>query len=398
MEISPAYKGEHPVIEALSSLPTQLDSFEEWADFLIGLHWVDPPPYLPKPHHKTCKYDSRFMLHSFPPIFRFIDDIEISAELNRETSVLHNIFYGYQRDEMVVIKTPNVSFHSNSSSELSERMKRERDALTQGDAPFWIKPRGLIYATSLSAQTAKDNIINIKPSPHLVLPFVHPGLELGQFCNAKEFQQTARTDEFIAAACIQLCMACDYFHERDIIVRDLKPHDIMVTAPSRDKGFIVCLDGGLFLTRGLSRLTAPGIVWGAIQYMAPETLSDGIFDECTDVYSLGCVLYFMAAGHVPFYGETQYEIFMKKKRDENPNIELLDGLQPELKELILRMLAKNPDERPQSMKEVASVLQWLIADSAVRDYLGPARNFGVLSIPDVFDPKAHAALAEVLEK
>lgn len=104
----------------------------------------------------------------------------------------------------------------------------------------------------------------------------------------------------------QTASALAYAHARGVVHRDIKPSNIMVTP----EGKVKLMDFGIAKVVGDHRLTMTGVALGSIHYMSPEQIqnSDGEFDQRSDIYSLGILLYETAAGRRPFDGETQYDI------------------------------------------------------------------------------------------
>jgi serine/threonine-protein kinase len=154
-------------------------------------------------------------------------------------------------------------------------------------------------------------------------------------------------------------------HEAGVIHRDLKPENVFlqrhrhrperVTIKVLDFGFAK-LVGGPF-AGGLAPLTQQGLVVGTPCYMSPEQcLGFAPVDQRTDIYALGCILYEMVAGRLPFSGGLSEVKMALRYRPAVPprwhNRELPD----ELDELIMRMLAKRPAERPDSMIELSRAL------------------------------------------
>ncbi|MFZ9886253.1 MAG: serine/threonine-protein kinase [Myxococcota bacterium] len=175
---------------------------------------------------------------------------------------------------------------------------------------------------------------------------------------------------------LQVCRSLREAHSKQIIHRDLKPGNIMLLrqedADDQEGDFVKVLDFGLaktFLGPGEPALTKAGTFLGSPRYVAPEQVEGRAVDPRTDIYSLGCVLYRMVTGRVPFDGESPVEI-MLKHLDQPPPLIVAPEVPGELCELIHRCLAKNANDRPQGMQEVITALKRIRAQQGFRQ--GPS--------------------------
>ncbi len=145
-----------------------------------------------------------------------------------------------------------------------------------------------------------------------------------------------------------------YAHAEGIIHRDIKPANIMLTK----RGQAVVTDFGIAQIVGSTQYTVSGALMGTLSYMAPE---QGLKEHCdsrSDIYSLGIVFYEMLTGYTPFDADTPLAILMKHLNDPLPLPSQMDPSLPiVLEPIVLKALAKDPDDRYQSAAEMAAALQ-----------------------------------------
>lgn len=193
--------------------------------------------------------------------------------------------------------------------------------------------------------------------PYLVMEYV-PGRTL-----TREARTQQLTVERALRIALQVSEGLAAAHRHGIVHRDLKPDNIMLTQVEDDTHFVKLLDFGIAKLdeQDENNLTRTGLVVGTPQYMAPERIEYGTSDARTDVYALGLILYEMLTGHVPFHGETPYEILRKHVNvAPEPLSRVLPGILPELDMLVLRCLEKDPADRYAHGAELEDELRLLI--------------------------------------
>jgi serine/threonine protein kinase/Tol biopolymer transport system component len=175
---------------------------------------------------------------------------------------------------------------------------------------------------------------------------------------------------------IALADAVGAAHQRGITHRDLKPANVMITADGRVK----VLDFGLAKLRedlqpaGLAAmptqaLTGEGRIVGTVAYMSPEQAEGRPVDQRSDVFSLGVMLYEMAIGDRPFKGETPVSVLSSILRDNPPSItDLKRELPRDLGRIVRRCLAKDPEDRYQTAKDLRNDLRGLREELASGDH------------------------------
>lgn len=160
----------------------------------------------------------------------------------------------------------------------------------------------------------------------------------------------------------QLCEALGAAHDRGIVHRDLKPDNIHLVKQGNRDGFVKVLDFGIAKVGGASakKLTQAGKVFGTPHYMSPEQCSGSEVDHRTDIYAIGVMLYEMSCGRVPFDADNLMGVLTKHvyenpipPREFPPPVQVPPGLEA----IILKCLAKQADQRYQTMAELKADLQ-----------------------------------------
>ena len=171
----------------------------------------------------------------------------------------------------------------------------------------------------------------------------------------------------------QIASALDHAHRAQIVHRDLKPSNVMLTESGAK-----LLDFGLAMGPALAptatsttasfahnKLTVEGTLIGTFEYMSPEQLEGKHADARTDIFALGAVLYEMATGRKAFEGDSQASLIASILTGQPPAITSArstlesDPALAALEHVVARCLAKNPDERWQTMRDVKLELDWI---------------------------------------
>ena len=157
----------------------------------------------------------------------------------------------------------------------------------------------------------------------------------------------------------EIAKALAHLHGAGVLHRDIKPSNIVLT----DDGRVVLVDFGIAkLTTGWGRLTRTGASVGTVGYMAPEQArGDRRITAQADLFSLGCVLYECLSGRPAFAGANAIQVAAKLLAGSTPPLAV--G-RPSAEQLVARLLALNPADRPEGATEVEAALGALIAESA----------------------------------
>lgn len=185
---------------------------------------------------------------------------------------------------------------------------------------------------------------------------------------------------------VEILQALAAAHEKGIVHRDLKPDNVMITP----KGRVKLLDFGIAKLRvegePTQHMTSTGAVLGTPTYMSPEQALARPADARSDLYSFGIVLYQGLAGQVPFKGDSLFEVLQQHVAVPPPP---LDTVRPDLPAALARLLdqtlAKDPNARPQSARELCNRLLALLPQ--VPDTLPPSlAQAGSAPLPTVDQP------------
>jgi hypothetical protein len=159
----------------------------------------------------------------------------------------------------------------------------------------------------------------------------------------------------------QVAEALDYAHLKGVIHRDLKPSNIMVL----DDGLVKVMDYGIARARRFDGLTVTGAFLGTPDYVAPETAEGKGVDARSDLYSLGVVFYEILTARKPFVGETPFATIRKHCSEApTPPSAFTSGLAPALEEIVLRLMAKKPEDRFPGAEELLIELRDFINRAA----------------------------------
>jgi len=189
-------------------------------------------------------------------------------------------------------------------------------------------------------------------SPYLVMVYLPGGTLKDRLGKPMPWREAVRL-------LIPVARALEYTHEHNIINRDVKPSNILMT----EKGQPMLTDFGLakiFETHGATSLTASGAGLGTPDYMAPEQWT-GDSTALSDMYSLGVVLYEMITGHRPYTSDTPAGILLKQVSEPLPLPKrYIPDLPQNVESVMLKTLARKPENRYADMRAFANELQDLL--------------------------------------
>src|ERR1700693_4002982 len=262
-------------------------------------------------------------------------------------------------DRTVAIKV--LPTHLADRSELRERFEREAKTIASLNHP---------HICTLHDVGHQDEI------DFLVMEYVE-GETLAQ-----RLQKGPLPLDQVLRYAIEIADALDKAHRKGITHRDLKPGNIMLT-----KSGTKLLDFGLAklkqdaapatpesqLATMRGAITGEGTILGTLQYMAPEQVEAKEVDARTDIFAFGVVVYEMATGKKAFEGKSQASLMAKiLETDPAPMSALAPMTPPALDHVVKRCLAKDPDDRWQSARDICEQLRWISESGPQTAPAGPS--------------------------
>jgi serine/threonine-protein kinase len=197
---------------------------------------------------------------------------------------------------------------------------------------------------------------------HLV-PVIDSGVEQGRLYLAMRYGGRSLGDRIKADGALEVAEAIrivthaaaglDALHRQGLVHRDVKPSNILID----DEGVAAVGDFGLTKGASYTELTKLGQVIGTVDYLAPELVTGETATRASDIYALGCVTYESLTGRTPFADRSVLRVGVAHLEDQPTNpCELRPELPPALADVVLRALAKQPEERPSSAVAYAHML------------------------------------------
>ncbi|MCA9562541.1 MAG: protein kinase [Myxococcales bacterium] len=187
---------------------------------------------------------------------------------------------------------------------------------------------------------------------YFVMEFIE-GLSLSQ----RIVHQRLPLGQLIELFC-QVCNGLSHAHERGVVHRDLKPGNILISENTPSQPRAVIVDFGLAVRAGEPAVSPSGILMGTPAYVSPEQAQGNATDHRTDIYSLGITLFEAVTGRIPFAAPTPLAMALKHVQEPPPDPrDLAPDLPDALADLIHQMIAKSPEDRPQSASELENRLR-----------------------------------------
>lgn len=198
-----------------------------------------------------------------------------------------------------------------------------------------------------AAQLANHNIVNVYDVGnegkinYIVMEYIEGFTLKDLICSKAPF-----TDEETVGIAVQIAMGLGHAHKHNIVHRDVKPENILITNVGGE-GTVKVTDFGI--AQATNSSTAPTDNMGSVHYFSPEQAKGEKADERSDIYSLGIVMYEMVTGKQPFDGDTPVALAMKHLKSPLPNIkEINPNISDNLIAVIKKCTAKEPKNRYQT--------------------------------------------------
>ncbi len=164
------------------------------------------------------------------------------------------------------------------------------------------------------------------------------------------------------ATAVEISRALKAAHDHGVVHRDLKPANLLFPTEPAAGISVKLADFGIARLFGDAAHTQAGTIVGTAEYMAPEQAAGGPVDQRADLYALGLVMFAMITGRPPFQGGQPLEIIDRQRHEEPPRLaRLVPGVPAEFDELVARLLAKSPAERPASGLALGRLLEAIAA-------------------------------------
>lgn len=238
--------------------------------------------------------------------------------------------------------------HIAADKKFQERFQRETLLMARFQHPYVV--------------TLYDASLNDPQGPCIVMEYIK-GIPLDTLLHRNGRLSPQRIQRLLS----QLCEALQAAHTEGIVHRDLKPANLMVVDPDTPYEKIKVMDFGLAKlvvnpSKAMNKLSDTGVDFavGTPGYISPEQVRGDGMDHRSDLYSVGVILYELLTGRLPFTGSETMDVLLAHATDDPPSFAemgLSGVIPPAIEEVVFCCMAKHPDDRPQSARELADMYE-----------------------------------------
>lgn len=254
-----------------------------------------------------------------------------------------NVYKGYDRMDHQTVAIKMLRDEYSGNDEFLRRFRDESRAIYSLNHPNIVK----IYDVILNTQ-----------NPSIVMEYVD-GITVKDYIDRKGVVGM----RIAVSLTVQLLRALGHAHDNGIVHRDIKPQNIMLPGD----GSIKVMDFGIARFAMSQSRTITSRAIGSVHYVSPEQArGDSVIDHRSDIYSAGIILYEMLTAQLPFQGENPVAVAMKQVNEQPlPPSQLNPQIPKGLEEIVLRAMAKHPDDRYQSAYEMIQDIELFIDNPAI---------------------------------
>jgi len=242
-----------------------------------------------------------------------------------------HLAYDTVLDRQVAVKTLHTELGREAS--FKERFRREAQAVAR------LQHTNIVSVFDSGEDVAADGAT----TPYIVMEYVE-GKALRDVLNEAIAQHGAMPTDQALKITASVLSALEASHDQGLVHRDIKPGNVMVST----KGIVKVMDFGIAraLQSGVTSMTQTGMVVGTPQYLSPEQALGKSVDARSDLYSVGCMLFELLTGQLPFDGDSAFSIAYKHVQEEPPAPSGVNrAVQPGVDALVARSLRKDPAHR-----------------------------------------------------